>query len=374
MKIVIAGGGRVGSALAKRLVAEHHSVTVIDQQRTVCDRVFEDIGAVAVCGEATQPAVLESAGLGSAEILACVLARDADNLALAMLARSSSNARVMVRMLDNSYADAYRIAGVRDVIPEADVVVGKMTIAIDHPEVLGSLPIAGDAVLFEMEIGTRSLVAGRTVQEVRADPQFPPDTVFIGLLDEQGKIELPKGASELRAGRLAIMVARREQLKLAIAALTPGADDSGLTSSLLPALRNVDFLAPLTDEELANLARGIGLVRRNAGDFVFKKGDRGDAFYIVLRGEVALYGPGGQLIEKRSRGEFFGEMALLTGDPRSADARAVSECELAAIEQTDFRNVVMANPSLALEMSRILGQRLASAVKATPVKRGLFRR
>jgi trk system potassium uptake protein len=177
MKIVIAGGGRVGSVLAARLVAEQHSVTVIERDAATCTRLFEEVGAMTVCGDATSPQTLEAAGIATADVAAGVLARDPENLTFAMLVRSMSPARLMVRMLDASYRDAYRLAGVKELVAEADVVVAKMTTAIDFPEVEGSLPLAGgDALLFELIINPRALVAGKTVAQVRAMEGFPRDT------------------------------------------------------------------------------------------------------------------------------------------------------------------------------------------------------
>ena len=119
MKIVIAGGGRVGSALAARLVTERHQVTVVEKDQATCNRLFEDIGVVTVCGDANDPRVLDSAGVSGADIAAGVLARDAENLAFATLVRSMSKARVMVRMLDSRYRAAYRLAGVSELVEEA---------------------------------------------------------------------------------------------------------------------------------------------------------------------------------------------------------------------------------------------------------------
>ncbi|MBI3182108.1 MAG: cyclic nucleotide-binding domain-containing protein [Myxococcales bacterium] len=376
MKIVIAGGGRVGAALAARLVAERHLVTVIDRERAVCERIFQSIGAVTVVGDATDPHSLEEAGIGGADVAAGVLARDADNLAFAMLVRSLSAARLMVRMLDDSYRQPYRLAGVRDVVAEAQVVVGKIATAIEFPEVAGSLPLArGDAILFELPIVGAALVAGKTVAQVRATDGFPRECVFIGLVDADGRIDLPSGATVLKPGLTAILVARREQLPAAVSFLTARTSAAEAVASVVRALKSIDFLAPLSEEELAKVSRGVELVRRAEKEVVFRQGEPGEAFYVVLSGEVTLTREG-VAVETIKGGGFFGEISLLTGEARTNTAVAATECELAAIGREDFREVVMANPAVALEMSRILGQRLASAARseAQRRRRGLFGR
>ena len=377
MRIVIAGGGRVGSTLAARLVLEHHQVTVVERDAATCHRLFEDIGVVTVCGDATDPRVLEAAGVLNTDIAAGVLARDAENLAFATLVRSMSPARVMVRMLDSRYREAYRLAGVSELVEEAEVVVAKMTTAIDFPQVAGSLPLAaGDAILFELKVSTKALVSGLTVAQARAMPTFPRECVFIGVVDPEGHITLPDGHTVLRAGHTLILVARRAELARAVECLTaePEREED---SPLAELLRKVDFLAPLSDEELGTMARGAEYQRKEAGEPIFKKGDAGEMFYVVVSGQVNLLAEGGRLVEVVKPGGFFGEVALLTGEPRATSASAGSVCELAVVGREDFRGVVMANPSIALEMSRILGQRLARMAqqdKAPQKRKGLFGR
>jgi trk system potassium uptake protein TrkA len=376
MRIVIAGGGRVGSVLAARLVAEQHTVTVIERDSATCTRLFEEVGAVTVCGDATNPQTLEAAGIATADVAAGVLARDPENLAFAMLVRSMSPARVMVRMLDASYREAYRLAGVKELVAEADVVVAKMTTAIDFPEVAGSLPLAGgDTLLFELAINPRALVAGKSVAQVRMMEGFPRDCLFIGVVDPEGKTVVPDGSTLLKAEHTVILVARRTQLGQAVEFLTAEPAHASMTP-LTQALRKVDFLASLNDNELAVVARGAEFLQRPAGSEIFKKGDPGESFFVVLAGEVRMVGDGGQVMGTIGSGGFFGELALLTGEPRMATAVTASACELAVVGREDFRTVVMANPAVALEMSRILGQRLSRVQGVPPPskRKGLFGR
>lgn len=377
MRIVIAGGGRVGSVLAARLIAEQHTVTVIERDAGICTRLFEEVGVVTVCGDATNPQVLEAAGIATADVAAGVLARDAENLAFTMLVRSMSGARLMVRMLDTSYREAYRLAGVKELVAEAEVVVAKMSTAIDFPQVDGSLPLAnGETLLFELAIPARALVAGKTVAQVRALEGFPRESLFIGVVDPEGGTTVPDGSTVLRAGHTVILVARRSQLGQVVEFLTAEPTVNPGITPLTQALRRVDFLAPLSDEELAGAARGAEFLQRPPGAEIFKKGDPGESFFVVLAGEVKLIGEGGQVLGTVGAGGFFGELALLTGEPRMATAVALSACELAAVGREDFRGVVMANPSVALEMSRILGQRLSRAQGGPPAakRKGLFGR
>ncbi|MCP3059285.1 cyclic nucleotide-binding domain-containing protein [Myxococcus sp. K38C18041901] len=137
----------------------------------------------------------------------------------------------------------------------------------------------------------------------------------------------------------------------------------------------MDFLAPLNPVELETVARGAEHLQRPAGTELFRQGDAGESFYVVLSGEVQLKDTGGQAVALVKPGGFFGELALLTGEPRTATAVTATACELAAVGREDFRSVVMANPGVALEMSRILGERLSRAQGGKAPRRwGLFGR
>ncbi|MFY0581765.1 cyclic nucleotide-binding domain-containing protein [Cystobacter fuscus] len=288
-----------------------------------------------------------------------------------------SPARVMVRMLDSRYREPYRLAGVGELVEEAEVVVTKMATAIDFPQVAGSLPLAaGDAILFELKVNTKAVVAGRTVAQVRAQTDFPRECVFIGMVDPEGRITLPDGNTVLRAGHTLILVARRAELARAVECLTLEPQNT-LDTPLADMLRRVDFLAPLGTEEVLKLAHGAEYLRKDAGEPIFKKGDAGETFFVVVSGQVNLLGEGNKLVEVVKPGGFFGELALLTGEPRATHASAASACELASVGREDFRGVVMANPVIALEMSRILGQRLSRMAQEDPAPRkrkGLFGR
>lgn len=377
MKIVIAGGGRIGRVLAARLVADRHAVTVIDSSREVCERVFDDVGAVTVCGDGTDARILERAGMRTAEVAAGLLPRDADNLAFATLTRSLSSARVMVRMLDDSYADAYRLAGVREIIPEADVVVAKMATAIEFPQVLSSMPLGlGDALLFEAVISPRSAAANLTVRAARELPGLPADCLFVGLVDREGHVELPTGLSVLRSGHVAIVIARRPHVAAVLACLATPVEGRAPDAALAATLRQLDFFAPLSDEELAEILRGIELMHVEAEQSIYARGASSDALYIVLTGEVELVDDGGRVHARVGPGGLFGETALMTGGTRATSARAASRCELVVVGREDFAHVAMANPAVALEMTRQLGRRLAETMQPPAKKQrtGLFGR
>ena len=88
MFVVIAGGGRTGSQLAKLLLQQNHEVRVVDNRREVLSNIHQELPTeVIIEGDPTHPSVLEQAGIEHADVLAACTTRDEVNLVLAYFAR-----------------------------------------------------------------------------------------------------------------------------------------------------------------------------------------------------------------------------------------------------------------------------------------------
>jgi CRP-like cAMP-binding protein len=102
---------------------------------------------------------------------------------------------------------------------------------------------------------------------------------------------------------------------------------------------------------------------------VFDEGEEGQALYLVMSGHVLITrmrSDGPQLEFELAPGSFFGDMALLDSSPRSAQARAIDECELAVFFRDDFLNLMQTDTvigyKLSLAMARHIGKRLRDLI------------
>jgi CRP/FNR family cyclic AMP-dependent transcriptional regulator len=96
------------------------------------------------------------------------------------------------------------------------------------------------------------------------------------------------------------------------------------------------------------------------GQTIFSVGDAGKAMFGVIDGAVDII-VRGQKIETVEAGSVFGEMALIDGEARSADAVAASPCELAIVDLDEFNKIVRHNPFFAIQLMRLLTERLRRA-------------
>jgi CRP/FNR family transcriptional regulator, cyclic AMP receptor protein len=94
-----------------------------------------------------------------------------------------------------------------------------------------------------------------------------------------------------------------------------------------------------------------------AGETLFKKGDAADRMYVVLSGELRI-GDGNTVYERLAPGGMVGEMGLIDHAPRAATVTAQTDSTLAEIDEKRFFFLVQQTPSFALNVMRLLSQRL----------------
>ena len=99
------------------------------------------------------------------------------------------------------------------------------------------------------------------------------------------------------------------------------------------------------------------LIPFKTGETIFKNNDPGDVMYLVTRGEVEIL-IHDKVVEEVGPGGVIGEMALLDNAPRSATATAKTDCLLLAIDRERFQSQVAKSPNFALQVMRIMAERL----------------
>ena len=220
MRILIAGAGRAGLSVAEHLSRSGHQVTVIDRDPLVCARATNHLGIVALTGDAADATLLSEAEVGRAEAVVAMLHRDADNLAVASLAKLAGVSRFMVRMRDPQYRAVYTAAGVDRILSETEIFIGALAAAIEHEAVRHAMLLGnGESVAFEVLVPQTSKVAALTISEIAALPQFPASCVFAGLYEPDGSVQGPRGSSVIKGGMTVLLVARRDEVAKTLALL-----------------------------------------------------------------------------------------------------------------------------------------------------------
>ena len=130
----------------------------------------------------------------------------------------------------------------------------------------------------------------------------------------------------------------------------------------LEAIRSVPLFASLDDEAAIRLRSLLAVRNIPPGTLIFKRGDKGDAMYLIERGKVRISVKDEEQQEitlaELARGDFFGEMTIIDGKRRSADAVVTEDARFAVLSREHFLEFIHGNPVVALEMLSAVFARL----------------
>lgn len=141
-----------------------------------------------------------------------------------------------------------------------------------------------------------------------------------------------------------------------------GPSSRSTATSVVTPLDKVPLFAGLDAEALRELAAVMKRRSFRAGEIIFHRDDPGQVLYVLREGKVKIYltSQDGQEVALAifGPGDYFGELALLDGQPRSASAIAIEPAETFALQRNDFINAVMHHPRIAVQVMNVLSRRL----------------
>ncbi|HEY9093921.1 MAG TPA: TrkA family potassium uptake protein [Candidatus Cryosericum sp.] len=196
MYVVIAGGGKVGSYLARLLVGKGHDVAIIEQDPKACEALSEWGKALVINGDCCDISALIDAGMEKTDRFAAVTGDDANNLVACQLAKVRFHVPLTTaRINDPRNEDVFHKIGVDFALNSTDILATVIEEGIVVHDLIPLVTLAkGKAVLVELQIPSDSPVVGKTMREV----PWPRGCVVVSIM-HGGDIVFPRGASELNA-------------------------------------------------------------------------------------------------------------------------------------------------------------------------------
>lgn len=119
---------------------------------------------------------------------------------------------------------------------------------------------------------------------------------------------------------------------------------------MIEILKSVPFFGQLADADIRAVADKVIMEYYPAGHVLFSEGDPGDKMYVIKTGAVQVV-RGGAIIAELSHGQFFGEMALVSDEPRNATIKVTSDVEVLVLKKDDFRHLIAENAAIASTIS-----------------------
>lgn len=202
MKIIIAGGGKVGTSVAKTLSAEGHDITVIDREPEVIDRISNSLDVICMLGSATNPETLREAGAAQADLLLAAMQQDEVNMICGITARRLGTAHVAARIRDPEYLP--QTAFLQEAMGLAVIMNPEYECAREISRIL-RFPSAsrvdtfshGSVEIVEHRIPEGSRLHGMSLRDL---PRVSGARVLVVIVERGGEAMIPNGDFVLHSG------------------------------------------------------------------------------------------------------------------------------------------------------------------------------
>lgn len=200
MKVVIAGAGSVGTAIARDLVAtQHHEITVMETDADVVGRRRDELPAATwVVGDACEAAALDRAGVASADVVVAATGDDEDNLVISLLAKQEFAVPRVIARVNNSknqwlFNESW---GVDVSVSTPQLITGLVEEAVSVGALVRLLQFqGGSANLVEVTLAEDSPAAGKAI----ADLAIPREATIVAVL-RRDRLVVPRGDTVLQTG------------------------------------------------------------------------------------------------------------------------------------------------------------------------------
>ena len=215
LKIIVVGCGKVGSTLVEQLVMEGHDVTVIDTNISKIEELTNLYDIMGVEGNGASYSVQMEAGIESTDLLIAVTGSDELNLLCCTIAKQVADCAAIARVRTPDYSQ--EIGYLREKLGLAMIINPEMEAALEMARIL-YLPTAlevspfahGQAELIQFKIPEGNILDGITLAQLSSKV---PNRVLVCAIERDGKVEIPYGMSEMKAGDVISFVAQRVTIK-----------------------------------------------------------------------------------------------------------------------------------------------------------------
>jgi CRP-like cAMP-binding protein len=134
-------------------------------------------------------------------------------------------------------------------------------------------------------------------------------------------------------------------------------------SELVERLASVPMFSGCSKKELQAIAKTIRQIQHPAGTVIATEGEPGAGLFVIEEGDAEVT-IGGKRVNQLHAGDFFGEMALLDGGPRTATVTATTDIKLWALTEWVFRGLLVEHPTIALRTLEAMASRLRNATQS----------
>ncbi|MDQ6779997.1 MAG: TrkA family potassium uptake protein [Candidatus Eremiobacteraeota bacterium] len=204
MFIVVVGGGKLGSYVAKTLLEEQHEVVVIEKDEKKAARLCQFLNMeVARVGDGCDPTVLEEAGVARADVVIADTGDDEDNLVICLVTKKKfPRPRTIARVNNPKNKQIFEELGIDSVVSGTEIVVSIVQQEVNVREIAPLMSFRGG----NLELVRLSLPDGSPAHQKRLSDLHLPRHCVIVALERDGDVIVPDGETTIRAGDAMLIV------------------------------------------------------------------------------------------------------------------------------------------------------------------------
>ncbi|ATZ60888.2 MAG: NAD-binding protein [Methanosarcinales archaeon Met12] len=209
MYVVIVGGGRIGSFLAKTLSDEGKQVSLVELDKDVCQTLAEKLDILIINGDGTDIKYLEDAGTEKADVFVAVTGDDKTNLISCQIAKKNfSVGRTVARVNEPKNESVFNELGIDIAISTVTAASIVIKNAVTSGELMTLLTLEGGGMeMVELRIHEDSSAANKAIEELR----LPDDCVLTAII-RGGHVIFPKGKTVIKVGDLVMVLTTTERI------------------------------------------------------------------------------------------------------------------------------------------------------------------
>jgi trk system potassium uptake protein TrkA len=203
-KVIILGGTRLAAMTASMLAERGVSTTLIDGDRNRCRRFAERLpDTVVVCGDPTEPRILQSVGIGDGDAVLALTGWDGQNLLGCLVARALGAGEVIARFTDTDLVGLLGGSGIDATVSSRLSAANEILRFVRRGVIHSAVTIPGsEAEAIELEVGSKSPAVGKTLAELKIRR-----SVIVGGVQRNGEAFVPRGDTEIQVGDHLIVIA-----------------------------------------------------------------------------------------------------------------------------------------------------------------------
>jgi trk system potassium uptake protein TrkA len=197
MKVIIAGAGKIGYFLTKRLIAGKHTISIVERDKAICEELAKELEALVINGDACDPRILAEAGIEHADVLAAVTGEDEDNLIICQLAKERFGVQRTVGRVNNPDNEhTFSELGIDVPVDSTKIIAKIIEEEVSFSDFVNLMSFKrGKLAIVRVDLPKDSPVINKEIKDI----ELPPDSVLVSILRGE-EVIVPKGNTVLQIG------------------------------------------------------------------------------------------------------------------------------------------------------------------------------